>query len=234
MSLSKAGRIILGKNCGEMYEDELEVPRVSWDAESEERLLQRVRQRAKEEAKSIIAEAQQEAANIRAEAYAEGLQSAQEETKNRIREEKRSLQQKMSSILGSLDREKGAIWQGYKEDILQLIALAVEKVLMVQLEEQRREVLAELLDESLELLDRSRECTLYVCSRDEELIASLLEEAKAAFPHLSSWQVKVSSEIEPGGLVLENSESKVDNTVSSRWEAVRDVLERIGLNGNGA
>lgn len=234
MSLSKAGRIILGKSCGEMHEDELEVPRVSWDAESEERLLQRVRQRAKEEAKSIIAEAQQEAASIRSEAYAEGLQSAQEETRNRIREEKRALQQKVNRILGSLDQEKDAIWKGYKEDILQLIALAVEKVLLVQLDEQRREVLAGLLDESLELLDTSRECTLYVCSRDEELVASLLEETKARYPHLSGWQVKASSEIEPGGLILENAESKVDNTVSNRWQAVRDVLEQIGLNGNGA
>lgn len=234
MSLSKAGRIILGKSCGEMYEDELEVPRISWDAESEERLLQRVRQRAKEEAKAIIAQAQQEAASIRAEAYAEGLQSAQEEVKSRVRKEKRALQQRVNEVLSGLDREKDAIWQGYKEDILQLIALAVEKVLLVQLDEQRREVLAGLLDESLELLDNSREITLYVCRQDEELVASLLEEAKSRHPHLSSWQVKASSEIEPGGLILENDESKVDNTVSNRWQAVRDVLEQIGLNGNGA
>ena len=234
MSLSKSGRIIVGRNCSERYEDDLEVPGISWDAQSEERLLERVRQRAKDQAKCIISEAQQEAAAIRAEAYKEGLQSAKGEIEERVRRERSELQQRVQQVLSGLEREKESLWQGYKEDILQLIALAVEKVLMVQLEGQRKEVLAALLDESLELLDSSRELTLYVCQEDEAILSSLLEEIKAKHPHLQSWQVKAGSDIEPGGVVLENAESRVDNSVSNRWQAVRDVLEQIGLNGNGA
>lgn len=229
MSLYKGSKILSGPSSEELEETAFDRAdsALHWDKETEEKYLQRVRERASESAKEIIAQAQAEAEEIKQRAYEEGIAAGQKELEEQAAQQKQNLHAKFESFLNGLQEEKEKFWSAYKADMVQLIKLAVQKIVKKEIQEHRAEILSEMLDESLRHLDNRHGVSIYVNQEDLDLFQEALEQARNKFTNLEEWKIEASPNIAPGGLLLENSESKVENSVTQRWEAVSGILGKI-------
>ena len=229
MSSTKRGKIVSSSSSDGLDEADLYQADsgLQWDKETEDTYLERVRERASESAKEIILQARKEAEEIKQNAYEEGLAAGQKEIEEQSARIKQDFQDKFNSFLDQLQKEKEKHWNAHKAEIVQLIKLAVEKIVKREIQESRLEIISALLEESLQLLDNRRGVSVYVNNEDLDLLQEAIEQARNKFANLENWQVEESSNIAPGGILLENSESKVENSVTQRWESVLDILNRI-------
>ncbi|MFP4586773.1 MAG: FliH/SctL family protein [Desulfohalobiaceae bacterium] len=230
MSWSKQGRLFVGQRVTSLQEQVQELSLES-SKEDQQEYLSRVRNRAREEARQILARSRQEAEILRSEAYQQALQEARNEAKQDLAQERQKLHEKFQAVLDSLQQEKQKLWARHQEDILQLLDLALEKCVNVSLQENRKVILQSLLQESLQLLENQQEVLLRVHPEDQDLVQELVQEAQKKYPALSGWRVEKAQNLDPGSLVLENRESKIENSVSKRWSAVRHILEQLTFNG---
>ena len=227
MSSSDApGRIIMGLQSKRLGEE----CRIGvWTAETEAELLARVRAKAREQAKEILARAMEEAeqikGRIREEAYAECLAQVRQE----IKASQDELCSRAGAILTAISREQHKVWDVYRQELVELLKVAVEKIVRREMDENGERCLTALLEEGLELLDAHRELTVTVRSRDAGMIEELLGKAKTRFPSLERWRVKPSSSMKEGGVILETGFGLVDNSVSSRMESIRTILDQLSL-----
>jgi flagellar biosynthesis/type III secretory pathway protein FliH len=230
MSWSKQGRLFVGQRVTSLQEQSQEYSLES-SKENQEEYLSRVRDRAREEAKQILAQTRQEAESIRSEAYEQALKEARKKSEKDLDRERQKLHKRFQDLVDSIQQEKQKLWLSHQEDILQLLDLALQKCVSVSLQENKKGVLENLLQESLQLLDNQQQVLVRVHPEDQELMQELLQQAQDKYPFLSGWSVEKGQNLDPGSLVLENRESKIDNSVSKRWAAVRQVLEQLALNG---
>jgi flagellar assembly protein FliH len=243
MSLSKAmvnetgkkkRKVILGPDASGLTElslDELEDRgrRDPWSRDSEDEFFDRVRDKAKAKAKEIITIAMSDAEHIKAQAakegFAQGMAQAEQDIQALLGEKATAL----ASILEQAQGGSKAIWEEYRQDIVTLVSMAVEKVLAVEVDQRRREVLGSLLDEALENVDSQRNLLVKVHPNDAEIMGELLTAAAKAHGALKDWRVKPDKDIAQGGVVLESDKGMVDNTVASRREIVCAVFDKLGL-----
>ncbi len=232
MSWSKQSRLFIGQRVTTLEEEQqVQDMGLAWNEENEKEYLNRVRRRAQEQANEILSEARTQAENIKAEAYQQGLQEGERKSQKQISKQKQELQTKFNSLFDSLQEEKQKLWSRYEQDILELLDLALEKAVTCTLEQEKKQILSNLLVESLQLLDNQQEILIRVHPKDNAMLEELLKEAQAQFPSLAEWRMETSKSLKPGDLILENRESRIDNSVSKRWSAVRQVLEQLALNG---
>jgi flagellar assembly protein FliH len=220
---SKWGRIFMGNRITEMDDVEEERPSV-WDANDEIAYLTRVRTKATEKAKEIMAMAESEAEGIRAKAaeagYAEGIKQAELE----LEEVRKSLGDAVSAVLTAIKEEAPQISAAWREDLAALVRLSVEKAFAVTLSDERGKILEALYLQAVQSLENSRNISVRVNPEDEAGIGDIIAMGNAKHPGLEGWQVQADPSVTPGGLFLESSYSLVDNTVENRMAAVNAVL----------
>ncbi|NCC24294.1 MAG: hypothetical protein EOM25_03695 [Deltaproteobacteria bacterium] len=227
-----AGRIIVGLQERGFADFETYSDRPVWNEETEALLLERVRERAREQATAIMTQANEEAVAIRRRAAEEGLRQGRKEARqehDRLKTEQRDI---LAKTLKGVDQSLENLWERYRQDLVLLMRAALEKALAFELEQSREEVLTALLQESLTLLDCKRTLTVQVAPQDEALIRDLLAAAQKNDPDLGSWRVQASPQVKTGGLVVESCEGMVDNSVETRMRAIRDIVEQIDLKGD--
>lgn len=226
--LSTPGRVIMGLRSQSLSQDAFGGGRIAvWTEEAEAELLDRVRVKAREEAKAILAKAMVEAEELRKAAreqgFAQGVETVREEFAGKI-----------SLVLAGIDKGKKVIWQEHRSDIAILLKLAVERVMGIELSERREESLGKLLDEALDLIDAHRDLTIKVNPADVKLLEELLDRAKSKFPALERWRVKPDAGLNPGGVILESHDGVVDNSLTSRMQSVGAVLDLLALSDERA
>jgi flagellar assembly protein FliH len=200
-----------------------------WTAETEAELMNRVRIKAREQAKEILTQAMEEAelvkSRIREEAYAECLAQVRSE----IQASHEELCTRVGKILTAISREQHKVCDDYRREIVELLKVSVEKAVRKEMDGDGERCLNVLLEEGLELLDAHRELTVTVRPKDVLMIEQLLEKAKARFPSLDRWRVKQGAAMKEGGVVLETGFGLVDNSVSSRLESIRTILDQLSF-----
>jgi flagellar assembly protein FliH len=227
---AKWGRIFMGNRISELNEVENARSR-AWDARDESEYLARVKARAVEKAREILAAAEAQAAELRRraaeEGYAAGLQQAQAE----LEEARGAMSGAVAGVLEAIQEERSTLTRAWREDLAALVPLAVEKALALTLEQERRAVLESLYRQALRSLENARRIIVRVNPADEAAIADIIS-LGAARPGDSgegpeSWQVKGDPAVTPGGLYLESASSLADNSVESRSAAVRAALAAL-------
>jgi len=200
-----------------------------FDEKTEAELLARVRERAREAAREILAQAMAEAAAAREQARREGYEEGRAKAGEEIARALAEQAGKLAGLLGGLQSAGQALWQEQKGDLVALVRLAVEKLLRIELDARREEVLGSLLEQALEAIDSSRGFTVRVAPGEEGLAQQVLEKAKEANPHLERWRIKADKALAAGGLLVESGEGMVDNSLAARMKAVEPILDRLGL-----
>jgi flagellar assembly protein FliH len=231
------GRVLLGVGSpggSETTIQELEgKKRPIWNDATSEEYLTRVRDKAQEAAREVIARAMAEAEVLRREAADKGRIEGETKAKDRQAEVERAQAEQLAKALSGIKNQAKAVWRAQRRDIVALIRLAVEKTLAVEIEERRAEILENLLDQSLDLLDTRRRLTIKTRPEDAALIEKLLKEAKDRHPDLSGWRLKPSPELAPGGLVVECDEGMVDNAIASRFAEVEAIFAHLVVPDKG-
>ena len=239
MSLSKTvprsgGRVIVGletKLLSEVETKQFDQPLLK--PETEVQFWERVRLRAEQKAREIIAQAMEEAETIRNQArqegLAEGLAEGRAEADREIENLKQEFGAQFSRLMASIQEEKSKIWQEYQEELVLLTKVAVEKVLGVTLAENKEQILANLFHQALEQIEKKKELLIKVNPDDAELMQEMLEKAKTAYPQLSKCQLKADPAIEQGGVILETKNSIVNNTIDARYGEVKKILDQLDV-----
>lgn len=231
MSWSKQGRIYLSGSETPFTSEHLGNGTVAWSQHLEDEFFDRVRGKAAQQAREILAQAQTEAEVIKEKAYQEGLSRARQEARQETEQLRQEFTRRVEGFLEGLEGQKSRILDSYKQDIVAFISLAIAKIVQQELDEKRQEVLLKVLGESLELVDREREVSLSVHPKDKDLVQELMDHIQLQHPKLEHWQVKTTDNIQPGGVVVETAGSQIDNTIESRWKAVSEVLDQLAING---
>ena len=195
----------------------------------------------KAEAATALNKAQADAVTIAEEArkeaydkgYAQGHEEAYAKTLADADEELQTLRSNMadavSGVLSSIEGQCAHIFSVWREDLIAVCRLAVEKTVPVLLSEERASLLATLFAQSVASLEKHRRFVIRVNPEDEQVIADIIETTQSKYPDVSIWQVQADPQIEPGGLIVENESSLAESRVSSRRAAVDSVLDHLTL-----
>ena len=202
--------------------------------ETEEKFLERVREKAKTKASEVINNAMAEARKIRQKARDKGHREGMDLAEEEIRAVKDDLTSNVGKIFSNLKKEKKKIWEEHRQDMVFVLKASVERILGIEIQENRLRILESLLDQSLDLVESSKELTLTVSKDDLEIINELLDRAREKHPIVNNCRVKSSKKIKKGGLILENGNGVVDNTLDSRYEQVKKIVEQISLSEDDA
>ncbi|WP_028574041.1 FliH/SctL family protein [Desulfonatronovibrio hydrogenovorans] len=227
----KGGRVIIGLQSRALDEMDLEARNSIRLAtpETEEKFLERVRERAGQKASEIISKAMAEAKEIKQKASEQGFEQGLSKSRREIDTVKESLSKDVARIFANLKQEKHKIWTRYRQDMVLVLRTSLERILGIEIEKNRAEILGILMDQALELVERGKELSLTVSPKDQELIEELMERAREKHPDIGNCRVKVSEKIKKGGLILENGSGVADNTLDSRYKQVKEIVDRISL-----
>lgn len=231
------GRVILSMSDGlpkvtSVQEIEGKKPPV-WDEKAGEEYLSRVREKALAKAKDIMAQAMTEAEEIKSRAYEEGLAQGRDEALREAAARQSDMVKELEQTLAAVQSAGRQVFERQSADIVQLIRLAVERTLAVEMDQRRSEMLEGLLREALDLIDSQRNLTILVRPGERELLTPLLEAASDRHPSLSGWTIRESADVEPGGLWIESNDGIVDNTLNGRWAGVTQILDQLSLEREG-
>lgn len=239
------GRVIIGLGAqgpGETTVEEIERRRMGaagaspgWSAKTEEEYLRRVRERATAMAKDLLEKAMAEAEAVREQAIKEGFEQGMAQAQEQVQAMLTEQADTLAGMLGTLQNAGPALWEKQRQDIVDVVRLAVEKIVRLELDAKRGEVMGGLLDQALETIDNLHQLSVRVNAEDAEGMELLLDQAKARHPGLERWRVKADKNLAPGSLVVESDQGMVDNSLEVRRKAIDDVLNQLDLaNGDDA
>mgnify|MGYP006283524433 FL=1 len=230
----KKNKVILGPDSSGLTElslDELDDRnrRTVWDESGEEKFFDRVRGRAKDKAKEIISQAMAEAEQLKTKAQEEGRAQGMESARNEVEALLDEKSKHLAVLLEQAQSGGKSLWNEHRQDIVALVSMAVEKVLAVELDRNREQILGTLLDEALDNIDSHRQLLIKVNPEDAELMRELLEKAAKSHHGLSNWKVKPDKDLEAGGVILESDQGMVDNSVQARREIILEIFDKLKI-----
>ena len=202
---------------------------MAWTEKDEAEYMERVRAKAGQMASGIIAEANAKAEQIREEARQSGYAAGLNEAQGELDSFRAAMADSVSSVLHAIEGQCSHIFAQWREDIVAMTRLAVERITAVELSERRREVLEGLLLEAIALLEKRRELVIRVSPEDEPVIEDIIKITRERFDDVRSWRVKADASITPGGMVVESESSLAEGRVESRLAAVDQILARLTL-----
>jgi len=231
--MSATGRIIIGpKSVGLAELSMNSARRAALCMEAEEEYLERVRGKAQNMAKEILSQAMVEAEELRCQAKEQGRREGCKKAAEEVKKIKEQKGLECKSLLDSMRQAGQSLWQSHRQDLALLVQVMVEKILAVELDNNRRESLGNLLDQAVDMMDVKRRVVITVHPRDQKLMEDLLGQAKAEEQGLKGCKVKADESIEAGGLVLECDHGMVDNTIAARRASLQEIVDQLTLEEN--
>ncbi len=201
----------------------------AWTEKDEAAYLDRVRSKAEQMAAGIIAEARAKAERIQAEARKDGYEAGLVEAQSELESFRQVMADSVSAVLGAIEGQCSHIFAQWREDIVGVARLAVERISAFELSEKRQETLEGLLLEAVALLEKRRELVIRVNPEDEPVIEDIIKTTKERFEDVRSWRVRGDASITPGGMLVESESSLAEGRVESRIAAVDQILSRLTL-----
>ncbi|NDV21591.1 FliH/SctL family protein [Desulfovibrio sp. JC022] len=239
MSLSKAeedkfytGRVIMGLDSNnktqEMTIQEMEgKKKPTWNDDTDREYYERVKAKAQNMAKEIIAKAMTDAEAIKANAQAEGYAAGQAQAAQDAEQQMIGFSQHLGQTLQAIQDQSHNVMMAQSADAISLVFMVIEKTLAVEMESRRQEILAALLDDALNRIDSMTQLVIKVSPDDSGIIGPLLEQAQTEHPDLAKWRIKADPAIDNGGVIVEAADAMIENTVTSRWEGVQAILGQL-------
>lgn len=192
-------------------------------AKADEALAQAAATRDEAQALHTEAEAIREAAQQ--EGFDQGLVNARDEL-NAFRG---AMGASIAVVLQALERQNGALFAAWREEVVELVKTCVEKGTEWVLTTHYADVLRALVMESVRKLDNRHTVTLRVHPDDEAAVADMFAAAREAMPDVERWIVNGDASIELGGLIAESFSSTVDNRIELRRNLIDNVLQHLTL-----
>lgn len=203
----------------------------AWTPEDEEAYLARIREKASHMAASILEDARTEAEAIRQGAHQEGYDKGLAEAQAELESFQHGMADSVNAVLSAIEGQCSQIFNQWREDLIGVSRLAVEKITTLELSQQHAAVMESLLDEAIAMLETRRELLIRVNPEDEPVISDIVAMTQNKYPDVKSWRVKADPTISAGGMVLESESSLAEGRVESRRAAVEEILSHLTLPG---
>ncbi len=200
-----------------------------WDPATEALYLDRVRAKATALAQEILESARAAAAALRSQAHIQGHEEGLAQAQQELDDFRASMGDSVSAVLGAIQAQSGPVLAAWKEDLVAVLRLAVERVTGLTLAAERAAVLESLYLDAVKLLDDQRRLTIRVNPEDEAAVADIILSAKERTPNLGAWSVKADPGLEPGGLRIESAQSLADNSLAARRKVVEGILAGLEI-----
>ena len=207
----------------------LEHRSTAWTAADEAAYLSRVKAKAEQMAASVLADARAEADRLHENARREGFDAGMAEAQTELENFRIGMTESVSSVLGAIEGQCSHIFDQWREDLVGVCQLAVEKITGIQLAAERRAILESLLDEAVGVLEKRREIVIRVNPEDEPMLTDILGMTQERYPDVKSWRVRADAGVSAGGMVVESESSLAEGRLESRRAAVEEVLNRLTL-----
>lgn len=225
------GRVFMGGRLAELCEVE-KGRDLAWNGRDEELYLEKVRLKAEEKAREILAAAETEARGLRAraekEGYAAGLASGERE----LEELRSSMRETARVVLAAIQERSGALFDAWREDLTALTRLAVERGLGLVLKEEKAAVLEAMYTQAVGALEEGRDIIVRCNPEDAPAVEDIVSAAGGAGGGAgggSVWKVLPDPGVEPGGIVAESASSLTASGPESRKAAIMKVLDGLSL-----
>lgn len=202
---------------------------LQWDEATEALYMQRVRERAVQRASKILDRAQDEAKWIKEQARQEGYEEGCKQAQQELAALQEQHSESVSGVLGAIQGQCSNIFNSWRSDLVTVVRSAVERVCAIELSENRQAVLEQLVTQAVEVLDERRQLLITVHPDDEALVTSIIGNVQQQYNGLEAWTVKTSSAVEAGGIVVESRDGMVDNSITTRKQAVDDILAQLAI-----
>lgn len=199
----------------------------AWTQADEDDYLARIKEKATAMAASILEEAKSEAENIKQKAHEEGYNQGLAEAQAELTAFQNGVSDSVNAVLSSIEGQCSNIFSQWREEIVGVARLAVEKVTAIEISEERAAMLDALISESVAALETRRSIIIKVNQEDEPVISDIISMAQEKFPDVKSWRVKADASITPGGMVVESESSLVEGKLESRIAAVDEVMSKL-------
>lgn len=201
----------------------------AWTEKDEAAYLERVKEKAGQMAASLIAEARTEAERLRETARREGYEAGLEQAAQEQEAFRADMSETVQAVLGAIEGQCSHIFSQWREDLTAVARLAVSRITGLELVERRSEMLAALLTQAVDLLEKRRELVIRVHPEDEPIISDIVETTKERYADVRSWRVRADPELTAGGLVVESESSLAEGRVESRLAAVDAIMSQLTL-----
>jgi len=202
---------------------------VAWTEKDEAAYLVRVRSKAEQMAAEIVAKAKAQAEQIQEQARQDGYTAGLAEAQAELDSVRATMADSVSAVLGAIEGQCSHIFAQWREDIVGMAKLAVERITAVELSERRRDVLEGLLQEAVALLEKRRELVIRVNPEDAPALEEIIKLTKERFDDVRSWRVKADASITPGGMLVESESSLAEGRLESRIAAVEHIFSLLTL-----
>ena len=228
---SKWGTIYMGPtSANEATLQEVEGSRsMNWDDATEAEYLERVKVKAQAMAAEMLQKARAEGEALREQARQEGYQHGLEQAQQELETFQQTMGESVSGVLGAIQGQCSSIFDNWRQELVTMLRVSLQKALSIELDENRHTVLENLLTLSLEELDSKRNLVIKVNPEDAPAVQDIISLAQSRFPGLEAWSVKADEHIGTGGMVLESDNGMVDNTIESRFALVDNVLAQLAI-----
>ncbi len=192
--------------------------------EAEEQ-AQQIKNNAEQEASQII-----EAANIKfvetekrfQNIFNEAMDKAQTEIQHIIMNSQKDLGESTAIVLLSIHEQLAKFYDAWKEDLKQLTIEAIQVGTSWILTTEKKEILNQMLEDSIYKLIERKNFIVRVNPADSELVKQVLENSRT-----QSWRVEATNDLEPGSLELESDNVFIKNSSYERQKFVHEILSNL-------
>jgi len=200
---------------------------MQWDEATEAAYMERVRERAAERASKILAKAREEAEWIKEKARQEGYEQGCQQAQQELDAVQKQHAESVSGVLGAIQGQCLNIFNNWRSDLVTVVRASVERTCAVEMSESRQASMEKLFDEAVQVLDDRRQLVVTVHPDDEIMVSAIIQNAQQHYNGLEAWSVKSSPAMEAGGIIVESRDGMVDNTITSRRQAVDEILDQL-------
>ncbi len=205
-------------------------PSLAWTADTEAEYLARVREKATAKAKEIIAAAQAEARILREQAHAQGYEAGLDQAQAELEEFRQGMGASVDAVLAAIENNAGRVAANWRKELASLARLCVETAVNHELSTERAALLAGLFDGAAAKMEAAQRIVILVNPEDEPAVADMLDAAGRGDDR--TFTVRGEAALEPGSLVLESDDSRVDNSLTVRRALVENILAQLTLPGD--
>lgn len=196
-------------------------------------------EKAREEARNIIAAARDEAELVQIQASQAAREMKEQAQENGYRTGIEKAQEEMASLQASVEQENHALMEAARAQKLQMMADCEADILRLSIAIARKVVAVELVSnpdvilhvirEAIALLDHPDNVTIHVNPADldhvlQEVAAGLYGESDQ---QLIKAAVFPDNRINSGGCTLESEVGMIDARLETRWEIMEQALQEV-------
>ncbi len=202
-----------------------------WTADDEAEYLGRVKEKATVMAKNLLDDAKAEAARIQESAHQDGYNQGLADAQAELDAFRSAMADSVATVLSAIEGQCSHIFAQWRDDLVAITRLAVEKGTGIYISEDRAQMLESLLVEAVDVLEKRRELIIRVNPEDEPVVADIVDVTRGKYPDVKAWRVRADASISSGGMVVESESSLAEGRVEARLAAVEEVLQRLSLPG---